>query len=313
MSYKTALVTGGAGFIGSHMVDELIRRRIKVYVVDNLSTGSKLNVNPNARLFKMSVEDPTLPALVKKLKPDVIFHLAAQADVRVSVEDPVLDAKTNIIGTIALLQAAEEAGTKKVIFTSTGGAMFSDEIRPPYTEAAPAAPVSPYGISKRAAELYLEYFAKRGKMATVSLRLANAYGPRQGLCGEAGVVSIFARHMTRAQEVMINGDGKNTRDYVYVSDIVNAHVLAMQKKVTGIYHIGSGREVDVNTLFRKLNKLIGGRMTEVHGPAKEGEVRRSALVSRKAEKELGWKPKVSFDEGLKKTVAWFSNHKKTLC
>ncbi len=310
MSYKTALVTGGAGFIGSHMVDELIRRRIKVYVVDNLSTGSKVNVNPNARLFKMAVEDPAFSLLVKKLKPDVIFHLAAQADVRVSVEDPAADAMTNIVGTVALLYAAEEAGTKKVVFTSTGGAMFSDEIRPPYTEVTPAVPVSPYGISKRAAELYLQYFAKRGKMATVCLRLANAYGPRQGLRGEAGVISVFARRMTRAQDVIINGDGKNTRDYVYVSDIVNAHMLAMQKNVTGTYHIGSGREVDVNTLFRKLNKLIGGQMTEVHGPAKEGEVRRSALNSRKAEKELGWKPKVSFDEGLKKTVIWFSAYKK---
>lgn len=310
MQYKTALVTGGAGFIGSHMVDELIRRRIKVYVIDDLSTGSKANVNPNAQLFKVNITAPALPALIKRLKPDVIFHLAAQADVRVSVEDPVEDAQTNILGSLALMHAAEEAGTKKFIFTSTGGAMFSDEVRPPYSEATPAAPVSPYGISKRAAELYLEYFAKRGKMATVCIRPANAFGPRQGLRGEAGVISVFARRMVRGQEVTINGDGKNTRDYVYVSDIVNAHMLAMQKNVTGIYHIGSGREVDVNTLFRKLNKLIGGKMTEVHGPAKKGEVRRSALNSRKAEKELGWKPKVSFDEGLKKTVVWFSAYKK---
>ncbi len=307
-TYKTALVTGGAGFIGSHVVDELIRRRIKVYVIDDLSNGLKSNVNPNATFLKMSILSPQLNATVKRIKPDVVFHLAAQADVRCSVEDPPSDALVNVVGTARVAHAAAKAGTKKFIFTSTGGALFSDEIRPPYSEATPPCPISPYGISKRCAEMYLEYEERMHGMKGVTLRFANAYGPRQGLRGEAGVISVFARRMVKAQQVVINGDGKNTRDYLYVSDFVSAHMLAMEKNVSGVFHIGSGRETDVNTVFRKLNKIIGGKMKEMHGPACLGEVRRSALNSRKARKELGWAPKVGFEEGLKKTVEWFQRH-----
>lgn len=304
--YKTALVTGGAGFIGSHVVDALIARHMKVYVIDDLSGGLKSNVNPNAEFFKMSVTSPQATALVKKLKPDVIFHLAAQVDVRCSVQDPPLDARTNILGTIALAHAAGRAGVKKFIYTSTGGAMFSDAIRPPYSEATPPMPVSPYGISKRSAEMYMDYEHGMHKLPTVCIRPANIFGPRQGLRGEAGVISIFARRMVKGEQVVINGDGKNTRDYLYVSDLVQAQLLAMEKDVTGVFHIGTGREMSVNTIFRKLNKMIGGKMAETHGPACEGEVRRSALDSRKARRVLGWAPKVSFEEGLKKTVDWFS-------
>ena len=306
--YKTALVTGGAGFIGSHIVDALVARHIKVYVVDDLSSGLKSNVNPNAEFFQMSVTSPQVVALVKKLKPEVIFHLAAQVDVTCSVEDPPQDARTNILGTITLAHTAAKAGVKKFIFTSTGGAMFSDAIRPPYSEATPAAPISPYGISKRSAEMYLEYEHKMHGMATVCLRLANVFGPRQGLRGEAGVVSIFARRMVKGEQAVIFGDGKNTRDFIYISDVVNAQMLAMQKEVSGIFHIGTGRETNVNTIFRSLNKMIGGKMTEVHEPACAGEVRRSALNAKKARKELGWEPKVRFEDGLKKTVEWFSKH-----
>lgn len=303
--YKTALVTGGAGFIGSHIVDALIRRRIKVYVIDDLSTGSKSNVNPNAEFLKMSVTSPQIPALIKKWKPDVIFHLAAQADVRRSVEDPVTDARVNVLGTLALAHAATRAGVKKFIFTSTGGALFSDEIRPPYTEATPVCPISPYGISKRCAEFYLEYEQAASQMGVVILRLANVYGPRQALRGEAGVISIFARYMTKGKQVTINGDGKNTRDYVYVSDVVDAQLLAMSERVKGVFHIGTGKETNVNTLFRTMNKMIGGKMKEVHGLACAGEVRRSALRGAKAKRVLGWYSKVTLDQGLTKTIAWF--------
>lgn len=306
--YKTALVTGGAGFIGSHIVDALIARHIRVYVIDDLSTGSLTNVNPNAKFFKMNVTDPKAAALVKRLKPDVMFHLAAQIDVRCSVADPPSDARTNILGTLSLAHAAGQAGVKKFIFTSTGGALFSDEIRPPYSEATPPCPISPYGIAKRSAELYLAYEHQMHGLPTVVLRLANAFGPRQGLRGEAGAISVFARRMSRGEQVIINGDGKNTRDYLYISDIVAAHMLAMTKPVTGVYHIGTGHETNVNTIFRALNRIIGGKMKEVHGPACKGEVRRSALDSRKARRELGWAPKVSFEDGLKKTVAWFQQH-----
>jgi UDP-glucose 4-epimerase len=308
-NYKTALVTGGAGFIGSHIVDALIKRRVKVYVIDNLATGLKSNVNPNARFIQMSITSPQMPSVLRKIKPDVIFHLAAQADLRCSVQDPPNDAKTNILGTLTLAHIAGKIGVKKFIFTSTGGALFSDEVRPPYSEATPPCPISPYGIAKRAAETYLEYEHKLHGFKTVVLRLANVYGPRQALRGEAGVVSIFSRKMSRGEQVIINGDGKNTRDYVHVSDVVSAQMLAMTKPVTGVYHIGTGREVDVNTIFRRMNKIIGGKMKEVHGPACQGEVRRSALDSRRARRELGWEPKIKLEDGLVKTIAWFQKLK----
>lgn len=305
MKYKTALVTGGAGFIGSHLVDALIKRRVKVYVVDDLSTGVKSNLNPNASLLALSVASPRLPGLIKKIKPDVIFHLAAQIDVRASVEDPVADAETNIVGTVNLLHAAVNNKVKKFIMTSTGGAMFCDDVRPPYSEATPPAPISPYGLAKRAAESYVEYACITHGLSTVILRPANVFGPRQGLRGEAGVIALFARRMTKGQQVVINGDGKNTRDYIYVDDLVQAQLLAMDKSVSGVFHIGNGQEVNVNAIFQKLNRLIGGKMKEVHGPAKLGEVRRSALDARRARRVLGWRPGVSLDEGLRRTVEWF--------
>lgn len=307
--YKTALVTGGAGFIGSHIVDALIKRRIRVFVIDDLSTGLKSNVNPNARFINMSVTSPQIPSVLRKIKPDVIFHLAAQADLRCSVQDPPSDARTNVLGTLSLAHAAGKVGVKKFIFTSTGGALYSDDVRPPFSEAIPPCPISPYGIAKRCAEMYLEYEDRVHGIPTVVLRLANVYGPRQALKGEAGVISIFARKMPRAQQVIINGDGKNTRDYVYVSDVVDAHMLAMNKSITGVFHIGTGRETNVNTIFRKMNKMIGGKMKEVHGPACPGEVRRSALDSRRARRDLGWSPKVKLEDGLIKTIAWFQKLK----
>jgi UDP-glucose 4-epimerase len=308
-SYKTALVTGGAGFIGSHIVDALIRRRIRVYVIDDLSTGLRSNVNPNARFIQMSVTSPRLPSVLRKIKPDVIFHLAAQADLRCSVQDPPNDARTNILGTLALAHVAGRIGVKKFIFTSTGGALYSDDIRPPYSEAVSPCPISPYGIAKRCAEMYLEYECNKHNLKTVVLRLSNVYGPRQAMRGEAGVISIFARRMSRGEQVIINGDGKNTRDYVYVSDVVDAQMYAMSKQVSGVFHIGTGRETSVNAIFYKMNKIIGGKMKETHGPACEGEVKRSSLDARKARRELGWAPKVKLEEGLLKTVAWFQKLK----
>ena len=197
MSTQTALVTGGAGFIGSHIVDALIRRRIKTFVIDDLSTGLKSNVNPNAQFVKMSITSPQIAALLRRIKPDVIFHLAAQADVRCSVQDPPDDARTNVLGTLMLAHVAGKIGVKKFIFTSTGGALFSDEIRPPYSEAVPPCPVSPYGIAKRCAEMYLDYEHRTHGLPIVVLRLSNAYGPRQALRGEAGVISILREDAAR--------------------------------------------------------------------------------------------------------------------
>ncbi len=304
--YKKALVTGGAGFIGSHIVDALIKRRIKVYVVDDLSAGKRSNINPNAVFYKISVANPAVMKLIEKIKPDVVFHLAAQIDVRCSVEDPPHDARVNVLGTLHVAHAAAKAGVKKFIMTSSGGAMYSDDVRPPYTEATPADPISPYGIAKRTAEMYLDFEHRIHNLPCVVLRLANAYGPRQRLSGGyAGVISKFASNMLQGKQCMITGSGKQTRDYVYVSDIVRAEILAMEKDVKGIYHIGTGKETSVTQLFKKINAITSAKQKEVHVPACQGEVMRSALDARKARRDLGWKPEVMLDEGLKRTIEWF--------
>jgi UDP-glucose 4-epimerase len=303
--YTKALVTGGAGFIGSHIVDALVARRYKTYVVDNLSRGKKENLNPNAQFFKMDITSPEFPKLIQKLKPDVIFHVAAQIDVRKSVVAPITDAKINIFATLALAEAAAAAGVKKIIFSSSGGAMFSDDVRPPYSEEAREQPVSPYGITKRAGELYLNFEQKNRGLSCVSLRYSNVYGPRQSSVGDAGVVAIFSEKMLAGLQAKINGNGKQTRDYVYVGDVVRANLLAMNEKINGIFNIGTGRETSVNDLFGKLKKIIGYQLPEKHVPACSGEVMRSSLICKKAAKVLGWQPKVKLDDGLKKTVEWF--------
>ncbi len=304
--YKSALVTGGAGFIGSHIVDALIKRRIKVYVIDDLSSGHKSNVNPNAVFYKTSVLHPGLGKLILKIKPDVVFHLAAQIDVRCSVADPPGDARVNIMGTLAMAHASAKAGVKKFVFTSSGGAIYPDDLRPPFSEKVVVDPISPYGIAKRTAEMYLAFEHRIHGLPTVTLRLANAYGPRQALRGSyAGVISLFAQKMLKGEQCVINGTGKQTRDYVYVGDIVHAHMLAMEKNVSGIYNIGSGIETNVNQIFQKVNRLTGAKQKEVHGASCQGEVMRSALDATKAKRELGWKQEVSLDDGLKRTVEWF--------
>lgn len=302
---KKALVTGGAGFIGSHIVDALIKRRIKVVIVDDLSTGENKNVNPNARFFKMSITSPNFPKLLKNVKPDVVFHCAAQINVRESVKDPLKDARVNILGTLAVAQAAKDAKVKKIIFSSTGGAIYSERDKPPYSERDRSEPVSPYGIAKRTSEQYLEFMHGETEIPYVSLRYANVYGPRQNAKGEAGVIAVFTERMLEGKPVVINGTGTKTRDFVYVDDVVRANMKAMQKNVVGEFNIGTGKQVSINQVFRKLNALTGGLTKERHGPDKAGEARRSALRFTKAKRHLDWSPKVSIDDGLEKTVKWF--------
>jgi UDP-glucose 4-epimerase len=308
--YKTALVTGGAGFIGSHIVDALIKRHIKVYVVDDLSTGSKSNVNPNATFYKLSVASPEFPNLLRKIKPEVVFHLAAQIDVRNSVADPPADARVNIMGTLAIAHTAGVAGVQKIIFTSSGGAMYPDTFKPPYTEKTPEDPLSPYAISKKTAEMYLQFEHRVHGTPVTILRLANVYGPRQALRGEAGVVALFAKKLLRGEQTSITGSGKQTRDFVYVGDVVRAQMLAMEKKATGIFNIGTGVQTSINHLFRKMNTITQAHQTEVHVAPCPGEVMRSALDARKACRELGWEPQVGLEEGLKRTVDWFRKYSK---
>ncbi len=307
--YKTALVTGGAGFIGSHLVDALIRKRIRVYVIDDLSTGNLKNINPNAHFTKLSIGSPQFISYLKKLKPEVIFHCAAQVNLRNSLIDPPSDATTNILGTINVAHTAAQIGVKKIIYSSTGGALYPETSKIPSSEKIAPQPSSPYGISKRCAEMYLHYEYFVHGIPYVALRYANVYGPRQNAKGEAGVITIFTDQMVKGQPVTVFGTGKQTRDYVYVDDVVRANMLAMNRSVIGEFNVGTGRETDVNTLFKKLAKLTHYQLPARYTPFIPGEMMRSALDAKKARQMLGWVPKTKLDEGLEKTVRWFAAQK----
>jgi UDP-glucose 4-epimerase len=299
------LVTGGAGFIGSHVVDTFIAAGHDVLVVDNLSTGKRANLNAKARFFQLDILDPKTADLIRDEKPDVLDHHAAQMDVRRSVADPVFDARTNILGTIGLLEASRQAGVKRVLFVSSGGAVYGEQETFPAPETHPTWPVSPYGVSKRAGELYAFFYQTEYRLPFLAFRYANVYGPRQDPHGEAGVVAIFSGRMLRGEDVTVNGDGTQTRDYVYVGDVARANLLALERDVRGPVNIGTGVETDVNALARLLLDAAGSKSVVRHGPAKSGEQRRSVVDVRRAAAELGWRPEVPLAEGLRRTVEFF--------
>lgn len=299
------LVTGGAGFIGSHVADTLAAAGHEVAVVDNLSTGRREFVPPAANFFPYDIKAQETFDLIVNWRPQVIIHHAAQMSVRHSVADPVFDAQENILGSLNLFQAGAQAGVAKVIFASTGGAMYGDEAPIPAAETDRATPECPYGVAKLAIEHYLHFYHREYGIVPVSLRYANVYGPRQNGLGEAGVVAIFIEKFLAGQQPVINGDGRQTRDFVYVADIVAANLLALDYPAPGIFNIGAGRETDILTIYLKLQQFTGSPRDPVHGPAKPGEQRRSALDSRLAQEKLGWRPQVSLEEGLSRTVAAF--------
>lgn len=305
------LVTGGAGFIGSHVVDAYLELGHEVVVVDNLSSGSIENLNPKAKFYKMDIRDSDIEDLFKNEKPDVVNHHAAQMDVRKSVEDPIYDADVNIIGSLNLLQNCVRYGVKKFIFASTGGAIYGEQDYFPADEDHPTRPLSPYGVAKLAVEKYLYFYKEVYALNYVVLRYANIYGPRQNPHGEAGVVAIFTSKMLKGEQPVINGDGFQTRDYTFVGDVVRANVLALSYDKSDIFNIGTGIETDVNTLFHKLKRLTGANCDEFHGPAKPGEQRRSVISYEKIYKTLGWKPMTSLDDGLRLTVEFFKNKFKS--
>lgn len=306
------LVTGGAGFIGSHLVDALIKKKHKVFVIDNLSTGFQKNVNPKAKFHKTDLTNhKKIEAIIKKGKPEVIFHLAAQIDVRKSVADPVFDANSNILASINLIKLASQYKVKKIIFSSTGGAIYGDTKNRPTSESESEWPLSPYGIAKLTIDKFLNYYREVHGLNFISLRYGNVYGPRQNPHGEAGVVAIFLNKMFRGEQPVINGDGQQTRDYVFVEDVVNANLLALQHfPKTGIYNVGAGKETDVNQLFREINRHFGNKFKEIHGPAKIGEQKTSCLSFAKIKKNFGWTPKTNFPDGIKKTFKWFQENGK---
>ncbi len=305
------LVTGGAGFIGSHIVDAYIDGGHEVFVIDNLSSGRESNLNPRAEFFKTDIRNPDVADLFARLKFDIVSHHAAQMDVRKSVEDPLFDASTNILGTLNLLQNSVRHGVKKFIFASTGGAVYGEQDTFPADETHATWPLSPYGITKLSCEKYLYYYGQVHDLSHVILRYANVYGPRQNPHGEAGVVAIFIEKLLGGGKPVINGDGKQTRDYVYVGDLVRANLMALMHADNDVFNVGTGEETDVNTIFASLNQLTGANIPENHGPAKLGEQQRSCLSYAKIEQTLGWKPEVDLQEGLSKTVAYFRGSEQT--
>ena len=299
------LVTGGAGFIGSHVVDRLIQEGHDVVVVDNLSTGKKKNIHRDAHFYKADIVNSRIEKIFKKEKPDLISHHAAQMDVRRSVADPIFDAQVNVLGLLNVLENAVRYGTKKVIFASSGGAVYGEQQAFPAPETHPLHPVSPYGISKLAGEHYLYYYQQVAGLNYVALRYANVYGPRQDPFGEAGVVAIFSQKTLMNDQPIINGNGKQTRDYIFVEDVVEAHMAVIENTIKGIFNVGTGKETSVNQLFRHLVDISGAKVKEVYGPEKRGEQIRSVLDYTKLKKATDWEPKVELYDGLKMTVDYF--------
>lgn len=299
------LVTGGAGFIGSNIVDACLQQGHEVTVVDNLSSGKKENINHDANFFNIDICDEAVGNVFKQGKFDVVSHHAAQIDVRKSVANPVFDARVNILGSLNLLQNCVQYGVKKIIFASTGGAIYGEQEEFPATESHSTNPLSPYGAAKLSVEHYLFFYEQIYGLNSTVLRYANVYGPRQDPHGEAGVVAIFTQKLLNGEQPLINGDGMQTRDFVYVGDVVKANMLALSYNGGGVFNIGTGIEVTVNKLFNQLVDIIGANVEEKHGPPKSGEQKRSVIDFKKANKTIGWSPQVSLENGLKNTVDYF--------
>jgi UDP-glucose 4-epimerase len=300
------LVTGGAGFIASHIVDRLIKEGHHVAIVDNLSTGKESNLNPKAKLYKIDISDPGLETVFEAEKPDFVSHHAAQVSVVLSVRDPQFDVQTNIIGSLNLLQLCVKYNVKKLIFSSTGGAVYGEPEYLPADEKHPTKPLCPYAIDKLAFENYLYMYGVVYGFNYTVLRYANVYGPRQDPHGEAGVVAIFTQKILDGVQPIIFGDGKATRDYIFVEDIVDANMLAWEKGDKQIFNIGTGIETDVNEIFSHLKKEFGFPKDAIHSDNRPGELQRICIANAKAKAELGWSPKYTLEEGIKKTVKYYS-------
>lgn len=299
------VVTGGAGFIASHVVDRYVELGHEVVVADNLSSGVEQNLNPKARFERVDITDKAaIQALIQTVRPEVINHHAAHIQVGNSVRDPQFDAQNNIIGLLNIMQAAVEVGTKKVIMASTGGAMYGNK-PVPFDETMKEEPLSPYGVSKRSGELYLNYYFEQYKIPYICLRYANVYGPRQNPHGESGVVAIFMEMIKAGKAPVINGDGTHTRDYVYVSDVVKANELALTNDFVGALNIGTGVQISTNDVFRKVVVAMQANIPEQHGPERPGEQVESCLSYQKAKEILGWEPTVAVDEGIQRVAEWY--------
>lgn len=298
------LVTGGAGFIGSNLVDELIRRKYEVVVIDSLATGKIEYVNAQAKFYKVDINSEKIADIFAREKFDFVFHLAAQIDVRKSVENPIEDNRINVIGGLNILENCHKHKVKKIIFISTGGAIYGDTEKIPTLEDHAEMPLSPYGIHKLTFEKYLNYYHKVYGMNYLTLRLANVYGPRQFKGGEAGVISIFVDNAVVGKKSLVYGDGSKTRDFVYVGDVVEAAIAGLKTDYVGWINIGTGQETSILEVTDAIGEALGKPMVKEHLEDRAGEQKRSCLDIKKADEILNWQPKVFLKEGIKRTIDW---------
>ena len=303
------LVTGGAGFIGSQVADAHLSRGDEVAVVDSLVSGRREFVSPKARFYEADIRDPALREIFARERPHIVNHHAAQASVTASVADAPFDADVNILGTLRILDHCVATGVEHMVFASTGGALYGEPDRLPANESTPIRPLSPYGASKHAAEGYLTLYGRLHGLRTCALRYANVYGPRQDPHGEAGVVAIFTNALLQGKTPTIYGDGEQTRDFVYVDDVVRASLLATDRRAVGAWNIGTGQALSVNTLYERLAAAVGTTAPAIHGPPRPGDVRHITLDARGTREHLGWTPQTTIDAGLSATVDWFRRHR----
>ena len=302
---RTALVTGGAGFIGSHMVKRLLELDYKVVVIDDLSTGKIKNLNSEAVFHHTDITQPAVDEIIQREQPDLVFHMAAQTSVIQSTRDPIGDINTNVLGTLRILEASRRVGVDKIIYSASGGTVYGDPATVPCPEDAPIAPASPYGMSKLVAEQYLDFYYRQYRLHYTSLRYGNVFGPRQDPHGEAGVVAIFTQAMLEGKQPQIFGDGTQQRDFISVFDVVDANIAAIDRGDAKSMNIASGEATSVNRIFKLLGGITGYKWDPLHGPQRAGEIYRIALDCSKAAQELDWSPKIDLEEGLRLTVDYF--------
>ena len=299
------LVTGGAGFIGSNIVDALISAGHEIAIIDNLSTGKEENINPEACFFHIDITDfEALEGIFQNFKPEIVFHVAAQIDLRKSVEEPSFDAEVNVVGSVNLFSLCIQYGVKRIIFSSTGGALYGEREKIPANENSSIEPLSPYGVSKYCTEQYLNYFKRLYGIERVILRYGNVYGPRQDPFGEAGVIAIFTNKILNGETLTVYGDGNQTRDYIFIEDVVRANLLSIEGK-EGIYNIGTNVETSVNHIIELFSKILEKDIKPIYTQPRKGEVYRISLNTEKAKMELGFEVKFTFEEGLRKTIQWY--------
>lgn len=320
MKKANVLVTGGAGFIGSHLVDALIKKGYQVFIIDNLSTGQKENISRKAKFYQIDIRSPKIAEIFKKERPQIIYHCAAQINLRKSIENPIYDTDVNILGSLNILQNFIRVNLHRnlrksmFVFSSSGGAIYGETEKIPTPETEPAEPTSPYGLNKLTFERFLEIYRQLYGLNYIALRYANVYGPRQNTKAEAGVIAIFVEQLLQGKTPKINGNGKQTRDYVYVDDVVQANLLFLDQKIISrirsnirmVFNVGTGIETSVNEIFQKIVKILGKKVKPKYGPAIPGELMRSALDCQKI-KKLGWQPKINLNEGLIETIKWFKD------